>query len=336
MENRTKIEISTWTVIKVFLIALVFYLLFFIRDIIALLFIVLILVATFSPVVKNWQKKIGRVLSIISLFILLLIIFATVFYIIIPPLVNQVAELANSIPQYIADTNFDSLRQYTPEIRKTLENLSANLGLLTSNIFTLTAGIIGGIFTILMIIVLTFYMLLDEANIREYISSLFSPKHKESGIGVINKIAYKIGSWFQGQIFLGIIVFIIDFIGLSIIGVPYALILALIAGLLEIIPTVGPFISGAIAALFALTISPWKALFVVIYYLAVQIIENNILVPKIMQKAVGISPVVIIVAILIGAKLMGIVGAILAIPLAASLSVIILEWPTISKIFSRD
>ena len=112
--------------------------------------------------------------------------------------------------------------------------------------------------------------------------------------------------------------------------------MALLAGLLEIIPTVGPFISGTIAVLFALTISPWKALFVAIFYMAVQLLENNFLVPKIMQKAIGISPVVIIISVIVGAKLLGVIGAILSIPIAASISVIIIEWPTISKMFSKE
>lgn len=336
MGEKIKFDISTWTIIKVFLVAAAFYFLFLIRDIVALIFIVLILVSTFSPVVKSWQKTIGRLASILLLIIAIVAVLAGIFYIIIPPLVSQTAELANSLPEYIANTNFDGLRKYTPEIKSGLESLSSNIGSVTTNIYAFTAGLIGGVFTLLMIFVLTFYILLDEDEVKRYISSIFAPQHKEAAVGVINKIASKIGSWFRGQLLLGIVIFVIDYIGLSIIGVPYALVLALIAGILEIIPTVGPIIAGITAALFALTISPWKALFVLIYYFAVQLVENNVLVPKIMQKAVGISPAIIIIAILIGAKLMGIIGAILAIPVAATLSVIIFEWHTISKIFSKE
>ena len=336
MAEKIKFEITTWAIIKVFLVALAFYFLFLIRDVVALIFIVLILVSTFSPLIKTWQKSIGRLASILLLIAGIAAVLAGVIYIIIPPLVSQISQLAISLPAYIANTNFDSLRGYIPEIRNGLESLSSNLGTVTTNIYTFTAGIIGGVFTLLMIFVLTFYVLLDEENVKKYISSIIAPQHKEGVSSVINKIASKIGSWFRGQLLLGIAIFVIDYIGLSIIGVPYALVLALIAGLLEIVPTVGPIIAGVTAALFALTISPWKALFVLIYYFGVQVIENNILVPKIMQKAVGISPAVIIVAVLIGAKLMGIIGAILAIPLAASLSVLILEWPTLSKVFSKE
>jgi len=133
-----------------------------------------------------------------------------------------------------------------------------------------------------------------------------------------------------------LIIFLIVYIGLTIIGIPYALVLAIIAGILEIVPTVGPIIAGAIAALVALTISPLAALLVIILFLAVQMLENTFIVPKVMQKAIGVSPVVIILAIIAGAKLLGVVGAIISIPIAASISVLIMEWPTISKIFAKN
>jgi len=336
MDNRMKIEISTWTILKIFIIAALLFLLYYVKDVVALFFIVLILAVTFSPIVKTWSKYLGRTLSIIVLFLIIIVSIGAVFYLIIPPLVAQTAQLANNIPAYISRMNFDSLRPYIPTIRNSLENLSSNLATIGTNIFSFTAGIIYGIFAILMIFVLTFYMLADEVNIKKYILSLFAPEHREAGLAVIHKIAAIIGSWFRGQMLLCITIFVIDFIGLSILGVPYALILALISGILEIIPTVGPIISGATAALVALTVSPWKALFVIIWYLAVQLLENVFLVPKIMQKAVGISPVIILLALFVGAKLMGIVGAILSVPLAASLSVVVFEWPTISKMFSKE
>lgn len=336
MTEKVKFEITTWTIVKFFLIAASFLLLYLVREVVVLFFVVLILVATFSPIVKTWEKYLGRILSIVALFLILLSVIFVVFYFIIPPLVNQTAQLAQNIPDYLRNTNFNAIKSHTPNIQNTLDNLSSNLGSLTSNIFSFTAGIIRGIFAILMVFVLTFYFLIDESNVKKYISSLFRPDHRDQAIVVINKIAAKVGSWFRGQMFLGLTIFVIDFIGLSILGVPYALILAIISGIFELVPTIGPIISGSIAALVALTVSPWLALFVIGMYLLVQLLENILIVPKVMQKAVGISPVVILLALLVGAKLMGIVGAILSIPLAASLSVVILEWPTISKIFSKE
>jgi predicted PurR-regulated permease PerM len=117
--------------------------------------------------------------------------------------------------------------------------------------------------------------------------------------------------------------------------VPYALALAVISGILEIVPTLGPILAGAIATIFALTIDPIKAIFVIILYVIVQQLENNFVVPKVMQKAVGLSPVIIIFAVLIGARLLGLVGAILAVPIAASISVIVQDWSTVKKTIGR-
>ncbi len=336
MPETVKFEISSWSVAKVLLIIAAFILLYLVKDVVALFFIVLILSATFSPVVKSWQKYIGRVFSIVALFLILAAIIFGVVYIIIPPLVVQTSQLAQSIPAYIRSSNFGNLQQHLPTIQNTLNNLVSNLGTLSSNIYSFTAGIISAVFAVLMVLILTFYMLINEQDIKKFVSFIFPENHRESAVVVINKISAKIGSWFRGQMLLGLVVFILDFIGLSIIGVPYALILAVIAGLLELIPTIGPIVAAVISALIALTISPWTALFVIILYLVVALLENAFLVPKIMQKAVGISPVVILLALLVGAKLMGIVGAILSIPLAASLSVVIMEWTTISRIFSKE
>ena len=336
MPEKVKFEISTWAIVKVILIIVGFVLLYLVKDVVALFFVVLILAATFSPIVKTWQKYIGRTLSIVSLFLIFFALIFAVVYIIIPPMVSEISQLAQSVPEYLRNTNFSSLRQHIPSIQNALDTFSSNLGSLTTNLFSFTAGVIQAVFAIFMVFVLTFYLLIDESNVKKFISSLFSPDHKDQAIIVINKIALKVGSWFRGQMFLGLTIFVIDFIGLSILHVPYALILAVISGLLEMIPTIGPFVSGTIAALVALTVSPWLALFVVGMYLIVQLLENILIVPKVMQKATGVSPVIILLALLVGAKLMGIVGAVLSIPLAASLSVVIMEWTTISRIFSKE
>jgi len=336
MTEKTKLEIPTWEIIKVILVVVGFGLLFLVRDVVALFFVVLILTATFSPVVKTWSKYIGRILSIILLFLIFALAAGAVIYFLIPPMITQTALLANNIPAYISTINFETLHVYAPDIRQFLQGISSNLGTISSNVFSFTAGIFNGIFTLIMIFVLTFYMLVDESNIKKFVSSLFTPDHKENAVAVINKIASKVGGWFRGQMILGLIIFLIVYIGLTIIGIPYALVLAIIAGILEIVPTVGPIIAGAVAALVALTISPLAALLVIILFLAVQMLENTFIVPKVMQKAIGISPVVIILAIIAGAKLLGVVGAIISIPIAASISVLIMEWPTISKMFSKE
>ena len=177
--EKTRIEISSWTIIKIFLIAIAFYLFFLVRDVVAMFFIVLILTATFSPTVKSWQKYLGRYLSIVALFLIFLVVVAGIIYAIIPPLVTQITQLANNVPDYINTINLQSVKNYVPDIRSSLESISSNLGSLTSNIFSFTSSVFYGIFATLMVLVLTFYMLAEENNIKIFASSLFSPKHRD-------------------------------------------------------------------------------------------------------------------------------------------------------------
>ncbi len=139
---------------------------------------------------------------------------------------------------------------------------------------------------------------------------------------VIGKIEFKLSRWFLGQLALGFIIGLMSYIGLSILGVPYALVLAIIAGLFELIPYIGPWLSAIPAILIALTISPTLAGAVLILYFIIQELENYLIVPKVMEKSVDIHPVITIMAMMIGGQLAGLVGVILAVPVAAMVLVV--------------
>lgn len=205
----------------------------------------------------------------------------------------------------------------------------------SANIFSATAGIFGGIVSLLIVIVLSFYLLLDRQAFKNSFFAVVPSGKREDVAEIVRKIAIKVGDWLRSQMLLGLIIGTINLIGLLIIGVPYALSLAIIAAVLEIVPVIGPIISGAIAVLVALTVSPLTALIVLILYIVVQQLQNHVFVPQIMKRALGLSPVVVIVAIVIGAKLLGTVGALLSIPIAAVVLVIAQDWSVVKRIFSN-
>jgi predicted PurR-regulated permease PerM len=329
MEQKIKIDIPIWVILKIILALLLVYFLFLIKDILVLFFIVLILVAALDPVVSKWERTLGRTFSVVLLFLLLFLIVAAVIYLIVPPVISQMTSLIASLPDYFG--RFSQIRDHISVIEKYLSSITQNLSSLTGGFLSLTAGIFGGIFSVLTVIVISAYLLIDRHGFVKVVSSVLPPVEKEGFIAVLKKISAKLSSWLTGQVALGVIVAALDLIGLLIIGIPYALVLALIAGILEIVPTIGPIIAGAIATVIALAIDPWKGLFVLILFTLVQQLENNFIVPKLMQKAVGLSPVIIIFAILIGAKLLGVVGAIIAVPMAATLSVVLSDWQTIKR-----
>jgi len=330
MSEKMQFDVSVWMFIKLMLVLVTFYLLFVIRDIVALIFIVLILVATFSPIVKRWAKKIGRIPSVIALLLIIIAVIALVVYMLIPPISDQITQLVNNAPSYLERIQF--LKVYAPTLQDSLTTITSSTGTITQGFVSITAGVFGGIITFLTAIVLFVYMLIDEQVLKNFIYSLTPPEKKEQVVEVLRKVASKVGDWFRGQVILGVIIAFIDLIGLLIINVPYALTLAVIAGILKIVPTIGPIIAGVLATIVAFTDSPIKALIVIVFFIAVQQLENSFIVPKVMQKAVGLSPVIIIIAILVGAKLLGVAGAILAIPIAASISVVLNELPSLRKV----
>lgn len=335
---KTKIEITTWSIVKVILVILGFYVLYMVRSVLALLFVVLVLVATFSPTVDKWSKKITRPGAVLAILLILLGVIGLAISLIIPPLVSQTVQLVQNIPDYIGRVSF--IQENMPQIKESIKNLSSQIGSigsgLSSGLISFTTGVFGGMVAMVTGLVLFTYLLLDEKGMKKSLLSFFADNKKERAADIYKKVADKAGNWLRGQMLLGIIIGVIDMIGLLIIGVPYALTLAVISGLMEIVPTIGPIISGVLAALLALSVSPIKAIIVIIWYILVQQLENTLIVPKVMQKAVGLSPVIVIIAILVGAKIYGIVGVVLSVPIAASIMVLVQEWSSVKSLFSQD
>jgi predicted PurR-regulated permease PerM len=336
MDQKVKLDIPLSTILKVFAAFVLVYVVYLVRDVIALLFITIIFVAAITPVIDYLKKFVNRTLAVSVVFIIILALLAGILYAIIPPLVEQSKQLAENIPGWIARATpyYQAARDYLPSLQNSLDKVSSSLATASGNIFSATASIFGGVVSLITVIVLSFYFLLDEKAFKTSIFALLPPEKRDDVSDIVKKLTLKVGDWLRGQLILGLVVGTLDLIGLLIIGIPYALTLGLISAIFELVPVIGPIMSGAIAAAVALTISPVKALFVIILYVIIQQLENHILVPQIMRKAVGLSPVIIIIAVVTGAKLLGIAGALIAIPIAASISVIALDWNTVKRIFS--
>jgi len=330
-----KIEITTSTLLKALLIILGIVLIWYLKSVLALLFIVLIFIAALAPVVDWAEKyKIPRLLSTIIIYLIILGLIALVSYLIIPPLVNQIIQFINDLPNFVEKyapylqraREFSSQSHLFEAFTNDLTSLSQNLESVSESILTAAIRAFGGITSFVIAVVLIFYLLLAKKEIAEGILS-YTPKKRRNLIKKIGgEILFRLGSWARGQFLLCLIIGVIDTIALSIIGVPFALLLGLFSGITELIPSIGPILGAIPAIIVAWTISPWKALIVAIVYLVVQQLEGNILVPNIMKKAVGMNPALIIIAILIGAELGGILGMFLAVPIASVIVIILRVW----------
>lgn len=333
MNPTQRVEITTKSVLKVFGVLLAIFFIWKILNILGLLFVVLIVVAALDPAIGGLQQYgLPRGAAVSLIYLGLFLVLAFLFSLLLPPLVDQLSNLTVAFPslvsrvtplyQVVVDSNAQDL----------LSTISAELSAFTQGIFAATARLFGGAAAFVSVLVLSFYILLDVKQARHAFIPLIPANKVKSVLNIVEKVSSTLGSWLRGQLFLSLIITAITFIGLAILGVPYALTLAVLAGVLEIIPYLGPILAGAVALLVAYASGSWQlSAGVFVLYAVVQQLENHFLVPKVMQSAVGLSPVTIIIALAIGAQLAGITGAIIAVPLTAVLSVLIAEWPKLNK-----
>lgn len=320
-------DISATTIFKIILIGLVFVFLFLVRDILAMLFAALIIASAVSRPVNYLQKrKVPRILGTLFVYVAVFVVFSALLYIVVPPLAQEIKILTTNTPELVdkIQNSISFVQGLVP--RGDLQNnfqflnqISDQLNSITSGIFASTISIFGGFFSFLVILVLSVYLTLQQAGLKNFILSFVPATNQIYASGLIDRIESRIGAWVVGQIILAATIGIMAFISLIILGVKYALVLAIIAGILEVVPYVGPILSALIAGFLVFLQSPILGLWTLLIFWIIQQAENYLIVPQVMKKAVGLNPIVVIVAILIGGKLAGFIGILLAVPMAAAL-----------------
>ncbi|OGY47807.1 MAG: hypothetical protein A3J65_02235 [Candidatus Buchananbacteria bacterium RIFCSPHIGHO2_02_FULL_45_11b] len=332
--NKLTIDISTAAIFKVAGILLFLFFAYFIRDILLMIFIAIIFAALIEPAVNFLEnKKIPRVLSAIGIYLALFLLLALVIRMIIPPIAEQVALLINNFPELWnkGAANFSAWQQYSQEqglvnnVQQGLTGLQAGLQKAASGVYSFVLAVFSDLMNFVVILVITFYLVLQKDAIPKMFIAVAPEKHHPYLIDLISRIQSKIGDWVRGQLILCLIIGSLSFIGLIFLLPKYALMLAIFAGLMEIIPYLGPTISAIPAVFLALMgppISLTRALAVLILCVVIQLAENNLIVPQVMKKQVGLNPVVVIVIMLIGAQIAGIIGIFLAIPVALVIGII--------------
>jgi len=326
------IHISSLSIIKVLAVLVVVGFLYLVWDIVVLLFVSLIFAATLGPSF-DWleKKKIPRSVAIILVYALVLFVLSLVIVMIIPPITEQIDQLATSFPVYYEKflQMFGDLQvksDISETFQQNLQSVGQTIGSYTGSVVNTISGIFGGLATFFIALVLTFYFSVKKEGLRYFIQSVTPVKYHKYAMNMFIRIQDKLGLWLRGQLMLSGIIFFITWIGLMILGVKYALVLALIAGITEVIPFIGPIIGAVPAVILTFFYSPVKALLVVVLYLVIQQLEGNILVPKVMQKTVGLNPIVVIIVILLGAKIAGVLGALLSIPVAVAIMTVSGDW----------
>lgn len=324
-------ETSTKIILKVIFAFLALMFLWTVRDVLLIVVLALILSSAMDPMVDYFsRKKIPRVVSVLTVYVLVLALAGLVVYLVVPPVAEQFKILKDNLPGFIQnlDSRFGGLLAGW-DLSEILQNAMSNIGaqhVAVSSAF----GVFNGLFTFVTVLVISFYLVAEERGMKKFVAALVPARHHESTMLLLEKIQYKMGLWVLGQIILSFSIFVLSWIGLTVVGLKeYALVLALFAGLMEVVPYIGPVVSAVPAVLIAFIQSPPLALVVAILYLVIQKTEGYVLVPKIMEKTVGTSPLAVLVALLIGFKLAGIIGLLIAVPLVGAITVIVHEfWPS--------
>jgi predicted PurR-regulated permease PerM len=326
----SKIEISHRTIIFTVIFLLLLWLLYFLRGVLVILFFGLIFMAALNPLVDRWERwKLPRALSIVLIYLLIFTAIGFAIWGIIPPLVEQTQKLFSRFPSYLESLSWMGVDQEA--VYSQLNQLTERIGVISGGVIRTFVGFFQNMLSIVVLMVVSFYLLLERKNLNKYLLHFFGNNAEEVGARVMDKIEKRLGGWIRAEFLLMIVIGLLTFIGLTLLGIDYALPLAIFAGFLEIIPSIGPFVSAIPAVLVGLLISPLMGLAVAALYFLIQQIENNFIVPQLMAKECGINPLITILALISGFKLGGVVGAILAVPVILLIEIILTEVSTSDK-----
>ncbi len=304
---------------------------FAIRDILLLLFIAFIIASSLNPVVDYLEKfSAPRWLVVLALYFVALAVLGMVVWGMVPIIFIQLREFALSLPsllvQAIAVLNLEEVISEVDiwfTLTELVKSFPDRLVNTPTSIIRFGASLFGGLISFFTLIIFSYYLLLEHNKLHAKISMFFSKKSREMVHNMLQKVEVKLGAWMRGQLLLMLVVGVTSWVGLLALQVDFALSLAIIAGILEIVPIIGPIVATVPAVLVAVTQSPWHAIAVIVLYLFVQQLEQAVFVPRIMHSAVGLDPLAVILAIMIGGRLGGTMGALLAIPITV---VSIIVW----------
>lgn len=333
MKDQINISISAGTIIKVLALLILTGLLFYVSELVVALLVAVVLASAVEMPVKFLGKwGIPRGLSVISIFVLIILVLIAVVFIFIPPLADDIARFIKTLPAILdsvrifgKDMGFKDLSLGLQELSRDISKgqiltVLKNTLFGTSGFFATTSAVIGSVINFALTFVLAFYLAMEEHGVQKFLR-LIVPKNQEEYItGLWSRAQHKIGMWMQGQLLLSVLVALLVYIPMLILDMPYASMLALLAFFGELVPVVGLSIA-TIPALFIAWVHGGTSLLgiVALIYIIIGQLENHVLYPKVMNKMVGVPSVIVIIALVIGAKLAGIWGVLLAVPIAAIL-----------------
>ena len=319
-----ELTISTATIVKIILTIVIVFIFAQILDTLAILFLGIVIASALEPAILYCKKwRIPRIAAALGIYLLTFFIFALIFYFALPPVLDEFSKFSKEFPRIQQDLQQSMLFNKLPfssEISENINNISqSSLSILRGaggSFLNFTSQIFGGLLSFILLVVISFYLSVQENGIHRFLQSVIPLQYEKYTLDVWDRAQKKLGLWLRAMFVLMGIVGALVYLSLTIIGIKFSFLLGVLAGILELIPLVGPVLAAIPGVFLGFLVSPSVGLMVLVVYIAVQQIENHIFVPLIMQKAVGLNPIIIIIALLIGGELGGILGLLVAVPLA--------------------
>jgi predicted PurR-regulated permease PerM len=328
------ITITAGTFLKGIMMILLFWLLFVIRDLLLVILTSIVLASAIEPGTQWFtRRKVPRTMAVLTIYILVILLFAAIFYFFVPTLVGDVNDILDTLPAYLETLTANSSERFAsfPALQSFVDEFASGgsgdlFGQIQSGISGATLGflstassIFGGIVSFVLIIVISFYLAVQEDGVTNFLRIVIPIEHEKYIVGLWKRSQRKIGLWMQGQLILGILIGVLTYLGLSILGIENALFLALIAAVFELIPLFGPILAAIPAVGFALVQGGLTlGLLVLGLYLIIQQFESQLIHPLVVKKIVGIPALIAIIALIVGGQIAGFLGIILSVPVAAA------------------
>ena len=332
--NNGFFELSWDSLWRIFFMLILAVVLFLALDVLVALFLAIVISSALDPVVSWLEKKrVPRLLGTLGLYLIVIFLLALVVYAIVPIALSELSNLLENLSDKVSRPNLEFIN-----ISQIVETVNQGLGRITNVLISggqsfldITSKVLGGIALTASIFVLSFYLTVGKDGVERFLLTVLPSGYEEKAVDLYGRVRRKIGRWLRGQLVLSLVIGFAVFVGLWLLGVKYALILGIVAGILELVPYVGPIFSGGVAVLVALTTSFTLGIYTLLLFVVIQQIENNVLVPAVMSLTTSLNPVAILISLLIGAKLFGFIGLILAVPAAVLLQELAEDWSASKK-----
>lgn len=331
IEPKQTISIDSWTIIRTILFIILFMFLYIIRDLLLIVLVAVVIASAIEPAIRWFGKnKIPRIPAVIFVYLVLAISVAGIFYIFVPIFLDEAVDIISASPQYLQSLEVWTSKTIgvdilsgavkTVSVSELVTGAKSLVGGVSGSFFNTLSSVFGGAFSLVLIFVLSFYLAVQKNGIANFLRIITPFSYHKYVIDLWERSQNKIGKWMQGQLLLSVVIGMLVYLGLTILGVRNALLFAILAGVLEIIPIFGPIMASIPAIAISYVDGGFSASIMVVgLYVIIQQFENHLLAPIVINKVVGVSPVLVILALIIGGQIAGFLGIILSVPVSAAI-----------------